>query len=48
MVILSYLGPNIWNIIPNEIKSAATLIVFNCFQTKNKKVATKQMSLYSL
>ena len=25
---LSYLGPKIWNIIPNEIKSAATLIVF--------------------
>ena len=24
----SYLGPKIWNIIPNEIKSAATLIVF--------------------
>ena len=24
---LSYLGPKIWNIIPNEIKSAATLIV---------------------
>ena len=25
---LSYLGPKIWNIIPNEIKSDATLIVF--------------------
>ena len=25
---LSYLGPKFWNIIPNEIKSAATLIVF--------------------
>ena len=25
---LSYLGPKIWNIIPNEIKSSATLTVF--------------------
>ena len=25
---LSYLGQKVWNIIPNEIKSAATLIVF--------------------
>ena len=33
--ILSYLGPKFWNIIPNEIKSAAT------FQTKNKKLETR-------
>ena len=42
---LTYLGPNIWNIIPEYIKKSGS---FNVFKTKIKKLDSKRLSLYNL
>ena len=42
---LTYLGPKIWNIVPEDIKKSES---FNVFKTKIKKLDSKRLSLYNL
>ena len=38
---LSYVGPNVWNKLPNNLKTATNV---NCFKHDNKKYFFKKLS----